>query len=757
MRYWLAALACVACSSSPRVTAPPIERRIEPQPVEVPKPDPHNFGFELVDGVHPKGWEGWNNATLATVTEDKRAGVRSLRFDREAGGFTKLDAKPYAGKRVTLRGWMKTANSTESALWLRADGADGERLAFSNMEGRRISGTTPWTRQDVSIDVPAGAATLVVGALQLGAGMSWFDELSLETSEIKPPARIVLAGSVVDPAGAPAGSAIVAVISQAGELVKFARADANGRFEIEVIEGHWGVSAHRPGAVGTFVAVTPYADSKTDLKITLGTGGVVVRGKTSARPKRNLVLRISPVSDHDADLFAVPVRDDGTFEALLPKSDEYFVEELDGYARGLFKRTKGDVVDVVLDTPALEGPPDEVVTYLGKQGVALVSADAGKGFADMEPLAKMIGNARIVALGEATHGSREIFQMKHRFLEYLVAKHGFTVFAIEANQPECRAINDYVLHGKGTARAALAGIYFWTWRTEEVLAMIEWMRAWNADAKNTKKVQFVGFDMQTSDVAHANVAAFVERIAPESKALLAPIAPLGEQTAIRVVPAADAAARKTIADGLAALSAAFTTNAKAWAKDAAFVDARHDLRILEQAFAMYTSAKGGYEERDLAMAENVGWLLDQTKARIVVWAHNGHISNTLQAFTNMGSHLRKKYKRAYLNFGFVFGEGSFQALDYTKPSRLLAEHTFGPPPVHFLSTAFAKTGKPLLVVDLRTLPKKIRAWFAQKRLVRELGALWQGERSATQPVVLTDLYDAVIYIDKTTRARPLKK
>jgi erythromycin esterase len=85
-----------------------------------------------------------------------------------------------------------------------------------------------------------------------------------------------------------------------------------------------------------------------------------------------------------------------------------------------------------------------------------------------------------------------------RVLEYLVVRQGFTVFAIEANQPECRAINDYVLHGTGDATTALRGIYLWTWNTEEMLAMIEWMRAWNADPRHAHKVQFLGFDMQTS-------------------------------------------------------------------------------------------------------------------------------------------------------------------------------------------------------------------------------------------------------------------
>lgn len=89
----------------------------------------------------------------------------------------------------------------------------------------------------------------------------------------------------------------------------------------------------------------------------------------------------------------------------------------------------------------------------------------------------MIDGARIVALGEATHGTREFFKLKHRLVEFLVAEHGFTTFAIEANWPECEAAIEYVMNGVGDPAVALAGLHFWTWDTEEVLALIEWMRS----------------------------------------------------------------------------------------------------------------------------------------------------------------------------------------------------------------------------------------------------------------------------------------
>lgn len=294
--------------------------------------------------------------------------------------------------------------------------------------------------------------------------------------------------------------------------------------------------------------------------------------------------------------------------------------------------------------------------------------------------------------------------------------------------------------------------------------MIEWMRAWNADPAHAQKVQFTGFDMQTSKVAYETVAAFLGKVAPEqAKALLAPIEVLGRADSMGAVGRAPAEERAKLTAGLAALAGAFDGSRKAWTAAgggaAAYAEARHDLTILEQATRMYVaSGTGVFDARDLAMADNVGWLLEQTRAKLVVWAHNGHISNTLPTFTNMGSHLRKRYRQDYVNLGFVFGEGSFQALDFTKPSRNLAAHTLGPPPEHNASVAFSRTGKPLLVLDLRALPRRgpVRDWFAEEHPVRDTGAGFSGEKNMTYLQVLPRLYDAVIFVDKTTRARPLR-
>ena len=113
--------------------------------------------------------------------------------------------------------------------------------------------------------------------------------------------------------------------------------------------------------------------------------------------------------------------------------------------------------------------PREVTAWLENAALPLESTSPKSGLDDLRQLQSTIGNAHIVAMGEATHGTREFFQLKHRMLEFLVEKMGFTAFGIEANWPESLAVNDYVLNGNGDPAQALAGLYFWTWNTEEVL------------------------------------------------------------------------------------------------------------------------------------------------------------------------------------------------------------------------------------------------------------------------------------------------
>jgi len=759
----------VAAAPAPVVPAAPAA----PPPAASPWPE-LNLGFEQLDGEQPTGWRNPSTYESSAVSEPRHGGEHSLRLhfagtSRFGTAIATVSAEKVRGKHLKLHGWIKTDGAKgEAALFLRIDGGGG---AFDNMGGRGITGTTGWSEATVEVDVPDKGDAVVFGPMLVGEGTAWFDDLRFEVSERPRPQPIVLEGTVVDAGGQPVGGAEVALIAPAG-IKQHVRSDAAGGFHFDAESGTWGFSAHRAGMVGGFVDSAPFDHDERSIRIALAArGGVAVHGTLGpGKLAPDGYVAVSLISAHDGDLFAVPVADGG-FEVTLPRSDEYAAQVIaGGVGRGVGKPT-GDRAEIAVAVVVLAPPPQEVVDWIGAHAIALSTPEAGHGMDDIAPIARIVGKARIVALGEATHGTREFFQLKHRVLEYLVARQGFTVFAIEANEPECRAINDYVLHGTGDPKAGLDGIYFWTWNTEEVLAMIEWMRAWNADPAHRKKVQFLGFDMQTSRVAHAAVAAYLTRVAPDAApGLLAPLEPLSAPTASAAVGKLGDDDRKRLGDGIAAVIAAFDSHRKAWAKQtstAELDEARHDAVILQQATEMYlASAPGGrgngFDVRDRSMAANIGWILDHQPAgtRMVVWAHNAHIANQLlgNGFVNMGSHLRKQFKAAYVNVGFAFSQGSFQAIQTVGgPRGTLNEISLGEPSESHASVAFARTGKPILVLDLRAIPGKgaVHDWFAAPHPVRETGAVFSSEDNITVTQRLPELYDALIFVDRTTRARPV--
>jgi hypothetical protein len=88
------------------------------------------------------------------------------------------------------------------------------------------------------------------------------------------------------------------------------------------------------------------------------------------------------------------------------------------------------------DQPIAEDPdPAEIANWLQTNAVPFDTAQPGVDYTDLMPLKDMVANARVVSLGEATHGTREFFLMKHRILEFLVKEMDFNVFAIEATWP----------------------------------------------------------------------------------------------------------------------------------------------------------------------------------------------------------------------------------------------------------------------------------------------------------------------------------
>ena len=405
-----------------------------------------------------------------------------------------------------------------------------------------------------------------------------------------------------------------------------------------------------------------------------------------------------------------------------------------------------------VDAPLTLKP--EQLDWLKANAVPFATDRAGHGFDDLKPLKAAIGEAHIVSLGEATHGTAEFFRMKHRLTEFLASEMGFTVFAIEASTPEAFRLNDYVLHGKGDPKELIRGMYFWTWNTQEVLDMVLWMRAFNESGKG--RIEFLGFDMQEPKVAAANVRSFVEKSDPGfTQSLTSAYAKLDSYRQYqKELGAGDGQPRSEAARAETGKLAAAVSEVVAHlekdrdrlvrSSDAASVDwAIHNARIVVQAVTSLT-APGDY--RDRCMAENVDWILGHrppgTKA--VLWAHNGHVSRRPGS---MGGFLSRRHGADMVVVGFAFHSGRYTAV---APGAGLKANDAGPSEPGSIEWAFHETNLPRAFLDLRKIDKASAAsgWLAEPIGHRSIGALAMGTGFAAYD--LSENYDLLIFFDQTT-------
>ncbi|HEX9943884.1 MAG TPA: erythromycin esterase family protein [Thermoanaerobaculia bacterium] len=386
--------------------------------------------------------------------------------------------------------------------------------------------------------------------------------------------------------------------------------------------------------------------------------------------------------------------------------------------------------------PRWAPPSRQAVAWLRSEAIPFTTVEAENGFDDLQPLKRLIGGARIVALGEQTHGTREFFQMKHRLVEFLASEMGFTLFSIEANMPEAYRVNDYILSGKGDPRELLKGMYYWTWNTQEVLDMIEWMRRFNQSGKG--RILFTGFDMQHTRVASGIVRDFLAKAdpgyAPEARRLL------------DRVDAADGRARATAEDVAAARQVA--EHLEAWREDflARFPYDEVEWAVQNARIPLQEMEKlTGVTSRDESMARNVQWILDQAPAdaRIVLWAHNGHVGKSAGL---MGSYLARRYGEEMVVLGFAFAQGRYNAIGF--PGGPLHDWEALPPAPDAVETYLNAAGIPRFIVDLRRVPASgPPTWLEQSRPFRCLGAL--AARCASAPTVAADEFDGLIWIQQT--------
>ncbi len=408
----------------------------------------------------------------------------------------------------------------------------------------------------------------------------------------------------------------------------------------------------------------------------------------------------------------------------------------------------------------------EIITWLQEHAIPFDTAEPGSSYDDLMPLKDVIGNARIVALGEATHGTSEFFTMKHRMVEFLVEEMGFNVVAIEAGWSESRSIDHYIRTGQGNPAELLAGLHFWTWNTQEILDMVVWMQKHNENPGTAPQLSFFGYDIQYPSTAMDEVVAYVQRVDPAAveyvDSLYEPFHEQIDEYTNRYnyqdqPQSIKDCCRKNVQEVFDFLKSNQGVYEAASSPEE-FATALQTARVCVQAEDFYA----GEGERDQYMAENIMWSLDRMgpDGKMVIWAHNAHVGvDTLVEGTtseeSMGFYLREKYGNELVIFGFTFCNGSLHALTVNESGQYgsMAVHKVEPPPEESCEYYFHSAGIPLFFLDLRDItPGPATDWLFQPLLYRYVGSGYQpaNPEAEFEDAVLPDMFDVMVYFEDTT-------
>lgn len=580
----------------------------------------------------------------------------------------------------------------------------------------------------------------------------------------------VIDGTLRDDKGVPVAGALVAAVAPFTdkEAARILTREGGGFCFEGVPAGEYGLTVTSPSVTAAYVDVFKAGGDKGHgIEVKAGGQGFVMRGRVVDESGRSIgkrVLHIRRLSKFTADVFVVESGDDGAFTVKLP-GDEYRMTVESEDAAGVRENfrldsdTTGNITTTRIN-PRSQPPPAEVVAWIKSKAVKLSSPEAGKGLDEMEPLRAVVGGARVVGLGEATHGTRELIQMKHRMLEFLVEKMGFRALVMEGSFSDALAVDEYIRTGKGDPHAAVASMRSWTWDTEEIVAMVQWMRGYNEDSSHKEKLRFFGVDTQFPAGSAAAVAAALKEIDKKllgeaSKGLEAldddwEAANFGDAPRA-VQDAAEAAAKKVVAR--------FDEQRESDIKKLK-AEPFALARLHAHAIADYIEwiKKRGSEAgvRDRIVSDSLFRVLNflGSGAKVALWAHNGHVQRRGSAQQqSLGSLLSRKLGKDYVAFGFAFDQGSFQAIDTNAG---LKETAVGAAPPGSLDGALASAELPLFALDLRPAAGTVGTWLHTPTTLRTIGAVYNAAipDSFFDLAPPADLYDALFFVGKTSAAHP---
>ncbi len=422
---------------------------------------------------------------------------------------------------------------------------------------------------------------------------------------------------------------------------------------------------------------------------------------------------------------------------------------------------------------ARPGRPASVAKLLHEAAEPIGDIDAE----DLGPLLERIGDARVVLLGEATHGTSEFYRMRARITRELIMKRRFTMVAIEGDWPDTARVDRWVRHLEipSVAWKAFTRFPTWMWRNVEVENFIDWLRHYNGAVEDRDhRVGFHGLDLYSLYTSIAEVLRYLDEIDPDAARVAR--ARYGSLTPWQGDPAAYGRAvltqgyRSCEAEVVAMLRHLLDQRLEYMRRDGdRFLDALQNARVVanaEQYYrAMYYGSVESWNLRDQHMFETLRVLLAFAgpDAKAVVWEHNSHVGNA--AATEMGA-------RGELNVGQLargeFGERAFSVGFGTDHGTVAAASDWDAPmEVKRVRPAHADSYERLChdaAVEAFLLPLRrprraeVRDELMAQRLERAIGVIYRPETELASHyfhAVLPAQFDEYVWFDETRAVTPL--
>jgi erythromycin esterase-like protein len=408
---------------------------------------------------------------------------------------------------------------------------------------------------------------------------------------------------------------------------------------------------------------------------------------------------------------------------------------------------------------------------------------------DYDSLLRLVGEARFVLIGEASHGTHEFYAERAIITKRLIQEKGFGAVCIEGDWPDAYRVDCYV-NGHGddrTPEGALEGFRrfpTWMWRNDVVRDFIAWLRDHNLARAEPRRVGFYGLDLYSMFGSIHSVLRYLDRVDPAAAsrarqryscfehfgedsqaygyATAANIAEACEQEAIRQLVDLRTRALDYVAhDGRRALDD--------------FFSAERNARLIQDAEqyyrAMYRGRASSWNLRDRHMAEtleSVRGHLDATgrSAKVIVWAHNSHLGDARytdmrrRGELNLGQLAREQYDGDTRLIGFTTNIGTVTAAhDWDEPGhRMRVQPALEGSYERVFADLSASLGIPRFLLPLREESDATRM-LAEPRLQRAIGVIYRPETermSHYYDVELPRQFDAVIHLDETSALRGLE-